>query len=54
MQESAFSMNLVTQDGPLNTVYNISVGMNVWMPSEHTTLIRRHVNPEGPVLARLE
>ena len=54
MQESAFSMSLVTHEAPSNTAYNISVGVNVWMPSEHITLVRRHANPEGPVLARLE
>ena len=54
VQESAFSMDLVMQDEPSNTAYNISVGVNVWMPSEHITLVRRHANPEGPVLARLE
>lgn len=54
VQDSAFSMNLVTQDEPSNIVYNISVGANVWMPSEHITLVRRHANPDGPVLARLE
>ena len=47
-------MSLMTLEGPSNTVYNISVGVNVWMPSEHITLVRRHANPEGPVLARLE
>ncbi|KAF9650060.1 hypothetical protein BDM02DRAFT_1536491 [Thelephora ganbajun] len=54
VQESAFSMSLVTQGEPSNTAYNISVGVNVWMPSEHITLVRRHANPEGPALARLE
>ena len=54
VQESPFSMSLVTQDGPPNIAYNISVGINVWMPSEHITLVRRHANPDGPVLARLE
>ena len=54
VQESAFSMNLVAHEGPSNAAYNISVGVNVWMPSEHITLVRRHANPEGPVLARLE
>lgn len=54
VQESPFSMSLVAREGPSNTAYNISVGVNVWMPSEHITLVRRHANPEGPVLARLE
>lgn len=54
VQESAFSMNLVMQEDPSATAYNISVGVNVWMPSEHITLVRRHADPEGPVLARLE
>ena len=47
-------MSLVTQERPSSTVYNISVGLNVWMPSQHITLVRRRANPEGPVLARLE
>jgi len=47
-------MNLVTQSEPQDIAYNISVGVNVWMPSEHITLLRRHANTEGPVLARLE
>ena len=54
VQESPFSMNLVTQEGSSNTVYNISVGVNVWMPSEHITFVRRHASPDGPVIARLE
>ena len=54
VQNSAFSMSLVTQDEPSNVAYNISVGANVWMPSEHITLVRRHANLDGPVLARLE
>jgi len=54
VQESPFSMSLVTHEGPSNTAYNISVGVNVWMPSEHITLVRRHANPEGAVIARLE
>ena len=54
VQNSGFSMDLVTQDGSQNTAYNIGVGVNVWMPSEHITLLRRHANQEGPVLARLE
>jgi hypothetical protein len=54
VQDSAFSMTLVTQNKPFNIAYNISVGVNVWMPSEHITLVRRQANPEGPVLARLE
>lgn len=54
VQDSAFSMSLVTQDESLNTAYNISVGVNVWMPSEHITFVRRSPNPDGPVLARLE
>ena len=54
VQESAFSMNLVTQEGPSNVAYNISIGVNVWMPSEHLIFVRRHANPESPVLARLE
>ncbi|KAF9787313.1 hypothetical protein BJ322DRAFT_1019755 [Thelephora terrestris] len=54
VQNSAFSMTLLSQDGPQSAAYNISVGLNVWMPSEHITLLRRHADPEGPVLARLE
>ena len=54
VQDSPFSMNLMAQDEPPNIAYNISVGVNVWMPSEHITLLRRHANTEGPVLARLE
>ena len=54
VQDSAFSMSLVTQDEPSSVAYNISVGANVWMPSEHITLVRRHANLDGPVLARLE
>jgi len=47
-------MSLVTQEVPSNIAYNISVGINVWMPSEHITFVLRHANPEGPVLAGLE
>lgn len=54
VQESPLSMSLVTQDGPPSIAYNISVGLNVWMPSEHITLVRRYANPDGPVIARLE
>ena len=54
VQDSAFSMSVVKQDEPSSVAYNISVGANVWMPSEHITLVRRHANLDGPVLARLE
>jgi len=54
VQESPFSMSLVKREGPSDTAYNISIGLNVWMPSEHITLVRRNADPDGPVLARLE
>ena len=47
-------MSLVAREGPPNIAYNISFGVDVWMPSEHITLVRRHMDPDGPVLARLE
>lgn len=47
-------MCLVKQEGASDIAYNISVGVNVWMPSEHITFVRRHAGPDGPVIARLE
>jgi len=47
-------MCLMKQEGASDIAYNISVGVNAWMPSEHITLVRRRADPDGSVLARLE
>jgi len=54
IQESPFSMCLVKQEGASDIAYNISVSVNVWMPSEYITLVRRRAGPDGPVLAQIE
>lgn len=44
VQESPCSMCLVTQENASNIAYNISVGLNVWMPSGHNP----HLPPYEP------
>ena len=54
IQESPFSMCFVKQEGASDMAYSISVSVNVWMPSEYITLVRRRAGPDGPVFAQPE